>query len=513
MPAAVSLLSVDVAGRRGADGANGLSYAGQQAPPCVNGRSGGNAALAQHGEDAGTIEITLANEAAGHIEVSGRTKLPATSGRPLKEAIEIGTSGSLNLIARGGDGGHGGGGGDGEAGGQGRDGADATQFSSGENGWPGADGGDGGVGTNGESGGEGGAIVVGVDQNDTHLLMLVEYDCGAGRGGDAGVNGGGGPGGPGGRGGNSYTWTTTSTETYYDASGNPQTRTNFHTHHNPGGMDGPPGRPGRDGRAPLHAGRDGVPGSFRIRVTEGDHGVEFTRRYDLEVVGYELELEDAFAEPTSMLHVRRLTLKNTGGMPTPGRLRPEVHLDGSLWVVPVARPLVLPGPLAPGEVHTFDQELSAQVPEVDAPLIGEPLRQTDRIAPLAWQPGAERPYANLHPRKPFTVAFAGEIESVRSLESQTPGRAALVRITIVNNSRRAIGRASPSGRVVGLRFGLQNAEMARHLMLIDLAGRRLTWEDGLDVEVANLESGQTTVIEAIVGVLPGAPGYTEAELR
>ena len=512
VPAEVSLLTVDVAGRRGADGADGASYAGRHAERCVDGRAGGDAALAQAGESAGDIEITVASDSPGRMALEGRTRLPGTNGRSLRESIEIGRSGSVYLIARGGDGGRGGTGGDGEAGGQGRNGADATQFSSGENGGPGADGGDGGVGTNGEPGGDGGRIVVQVARDDTHLLMLLEHDCAAGRGGDVGANGSGGPGGPGGHGGNSYTWTTTSTETYYDANGNPQTRTNFQTHFNPGGMNGPPGRPGRDGRAALHAGTDGRPGSFRIRVINAGRVTEFSRRHDLQVVDYELELDDAFAEPTSTLRLRRLVLKNTGGMPTPQRLPPEVRLAASQWVAQIGEPLVLSPPLAPGEQYVFEQDLLARVPDVEQPIVGDPLRQTDYVSPFVWQPGADRVYPNEQPRKSFPLAFAGEVESIHSLESQTPGRAALVRITIANRSRRAIGRRSATGRVVGLRLGLSNTEMARHLMLLTLDGRRLTWEEGLDVEIDDLASGETSVVEAILGVLPGAPGYTEAEL-
>jgi hypothetical protein len=512
VPVAVSLLTVDVAGRRGADGANGVSYAGRQAGPSQNGRSGGDAALARAGEEAGNIEVSLASDGEARVLLAGRTSLPGRGGRDLRESIEIGESGSIFLIACGGDGGHGGTGGDGEAGGQGRNGADATQFSWGENGGPGADGGDGGIGTSGERGGDGGEIIVKVDDRDTQLLMLSEYDCAAGRGGDAGVNGRGGPGGPGGRGGNSYTWTTSSTETYYDAAGHPQTRTNFETHHNPGGMNGPPGRPGRDGRAALHAGADGTLGMFRIRVADAGRVTEFTRRYEAILVDYDLELEDAFAEPTSTLRVRRLVLKNAGGMPTPRRCPTEVRLAQSQWVAPSSDPLALPAPLAPGEQHIFEQELLAHVPDVAEKVVGDPLRETDSICPLAWQPGANRPFLNQHEHKSFPVAFAGEVESVHSLESQTPGRAALMRITITNNSRRPIGRRSATARVVGLRLGLRNAEMAAHLMLITLDGRRLTWEEGLDVEIDEIESGKNAVIEAIVGVLPSAPGYTEAEL-
>lgn len=509
---AVRLLTIDVAGRRGADGAPGVSYHGQQAPAGADGRSGGDAGLAQPGENAGSIHVRLTSERAGRVEVAGQVMLPRTADRPLNESLDIGESGSILLVARGGDGGNGGSGGDGEAGGNGRDGADADQFSSGKNGWPGADGGDGGMSTHGERGGDGGQVIVEVRQPDTHLLMLLEHDCAAGRGGEPGTNGRGGPGGTGGQGGSPYSWTTSTTETYQDAAGNPQSRIHYQSHHHSGGMDGPPGRPGRDGRAAPRAGADGRPGDFRIHVMDDGRVAEFTRRYDLQIIDYELELEDAFAEPTSTVRVKRLTLENTGGMPTPGRCAPEVRLAGSHWLVPLGQPLPLAVPLAPGEKHVFEQELTARVPDVEQLVSGEPLRETDRVSPLAWQTGANRPFANQHPRKTFPVAFACEVESVRSLESQTPGRAGLVRVTIINNSRRALGRASATRRAVAVRLGLRNAEMARHLMLIHLDGRRLTWEEGLDIELDNIESGATAVIEAIVGVLPGAPGYTEAEL-
>jgi hypothetical protein len=168
--------------------------------------------------------------------------------------------------------------------------------------------------------------------------------------------------------------------------------------------------------------------------------------------------------------------------------------------------------LAPGEKRLLEQELTGRVPDVEQPIAGDPLRETDDANACAWQTGANRPYANQHPRKSFRVAFAGEVEGVRSLESQTPGRAALVRISIVNHSLRPLGRASATRRVVTVRFGLRNAEMARHLMLLAVDGRRLNWNEGLDFEFEQIASGETVSVEAIVGVLPGAPGYTQAEL-
>jgi hypothetical protein len=144
--------------------------------------------------------------------------------------------------------------------------------------------------------------------------------------------------------------------------------------------------------------------------------------------------------------------------------------------------------------------------------VGDPLRVTVHIDPLAVQSRVNRPYANQHPRQEFTVAFPAELAAVQSLESQTPGRAALLLVDVQNRSRHDLGAASAGQRSVGVRIQLANAELAPHLMLLDLQGQQVPWDTGYHTDIPLLAAQQTATVRTILGVLPGAPGYTRAEV-
>ncbi len=508
------LLVIDVNGADGEHGRDGQGHSGSRASRGQDGRDAEDALPPEPGQAAGDIELMLRGASgAQRVELSGRRFLPGGREQQIRESVNIGETGVVRLSARGGNGGDGGRGGDGEAGGKGHDGADATQWSAGGDGSPGGDGGNGGDGTSGAEGGHGGHIVVQVDEQDTHLLMLVKHEVNGGQGGQPGANGRGGEGGPGGDGGRSYAWTTTSTEYTTDAQGHRQPRVVTHHHRNQGGFDGSSGRPGRDGQSSLRGGAEGNPGDFRILVRHGQQTAEYRQRYEVEVVRYDVQLTDEFAEPSSEVRLANITVRNTGGMPTPQRYPPVLVLPASHWAEPRGDELPLPRSLEPGETYTFHQDaLRATVPDIDAVPVGEPLRQRDRIAPLSRQSGANRWFDNLHPRQEFEIAFPAELAAVQSLESQTPGRAAIFTIGMTNRSQNDLGRDSASRRFLAVHVELTNRELAEHVMLLDMQAQPISWESGYQEEVARLGAGETWSRQLILGVLPGAPGYRQAEL-
>ncbi len=508
------LLVIDVSGVDGRDARDGISYAGSAAPRARDGRPGGDANEPERGESAGAIDLLCTpGDEPGSIVLQGARAIPAKRQEPISERLVIGSQGVVRLLAGGGKGGHGGRGGDGEAGGKGQDGADATQWSRGGDGGPGGDGGNGGDGTRGARGGDGGRVAIQVDQRDTDLLMLFEAHVAGGVGGEVGANGAGGAGGPGGDGGRSCSWTTSRTEYRTDAQGRRQPHTVHDQHHNPGGSDGPAGRPGRDGSAVLMPGTDGLAGQFRILVQERGHTAQYDARYEVEIVDYDLELTDEFAEPTSPLKLTRVRVRNSGGMPTPGAQPSAVYWERSPWVEPGSEQLTLTPPLEPRREFSWeDAILSARVPDLETVPVGDPLRVRERVHPLAFQPRVRRMFANQHVRKEFTVAFAAEMDAVTSLESQVPGRAALMLVQITNRSRQDLGRDSSTGRTLAVRIELRNPEMAAHLMLLDMEGRQVPWTSGYREELTQLAAGTTTTVRTILGVLPGAPGYTRGEV-
>ncbi len=510
------LLRIDASGSAGDPGRDGSTPARTAAPRGGRGRSGGDASSPTAGQDAGFIEIDCRRgKAVGKwMEVTGSSRVASGQKQTVHETVSYDRAGSVLLVAQGGPGGDGGRGGDGQDGGRGDDGSSATRWSRGGDGQTGGDGGHGGDGTSGAPGGRGGRVLVRIDDSDTCLLMLIEEDIRGGLGGRPGANGRGGAGGPGGDGGSAHHWTTHSTEHYTDAQGNNQTRTVAHHHHQPGGSQGASGRPGRNGQAVLDAGRDADDGQFLICVHYPDHDVEYVRRYELEIVDYHLILTDAFAEPTSEVIVSHVEVRNVGGMPSPAGDRPEVRLAEGPWVVPLGNSLVIPRSLEPGESYRFETErLVAHVPDLDHIVTGSPLSERTLIDPVAIQPVVERPYANTHDRSEFTVAFPVEIASVESLESQTPGQAAVMRFRAVNGSRSDLGSGSGTGRRLQWHVALADPSLAPYLMMLDKAGNVVPWEPGFQATLDSLEAGAESEMEILLGVLPGAPGYTRVDIH
>jgi hypothetical protein len=506
------LVTIDASGADGVDGADGRGYGAGSALRASAGNDGQDAGPAGPGEQGGEIELTLRSAEAGFVVLEGRGTRADGQTIPIQKKIAIGDQGHIQLVADGGRGGDGGSGGDGQDGGRGRDGDDATRFFSGGNGGPGGDGGDGGNGTSGGDGGSGVRITVVVSSEDTHLLMLVQHSVQPGGGGAPGRNGSGGAGGRGGSGGSSYSWTTSESESYH-VGGERKTRSVTRHHRKSGGFSGSSGSSGRSGTAVLHPGQDGAPGSFRMLVEQNGQLAQYDRLYDLELLDYDLNLRDRSAEPSSQIAIRQLTLKNTGGMPTPGHQPVIICLPASRWVEPAEPALRLPRSLESGESYTFHEEtLTARIADVAQVPVGEPLRESDVVAPRARQAGANRTYLRFAKPKRFPIAFPADIKTVHSLVSLIPGQAALLRITITNNSQHDLGRDSSGRRSLGVRIALLNQQQADDLMLLDLQGEHLDWQKGWRQEIGLLRSGESTAVQAIVGVLPGASSYARADL-
>ena len=263
-----TLLAYDASGRRGRNGQHGEDGASALRTG-ADGESGYDAGPAARGRDSGSIEVTLTRGPHdGSVAIGGTRKDHRGKGLGIRDELDFGDMGFIDLLARGGRGGHGGNGGHGGDGATGSSGSNASRYSSGGDGGRGGDGGDGGDASSGAHGGHGGGVLVAVAPEDTHLLMLLRHAVEGGDGGRPGKNGAGGGRGRGGSGGSSYSWTET--ESYTDAQGNSQSRTTYHS--NPGGSDGASGRGGSSGNARAKQGKHGKRGRPRVGRAVGGGG-------------------------------------------------------------------------------------------------------------------------------------------------------------------------------------------------------------------------------------------------
>ncbi|KAI8950261.1 hypothetical protein F4801DRAFT_602477 [Xylaria longipes] len=205
--------------------------------------------------------------------------------------------------------------------------------------------GSGGHGGNGGDGGDGGTIEIVVHEDQAHLLMAVKWDLSGGKGGQPGKHGQPGRGGSGGKGGKGYECNTAQlmaqAATRLQELPSPQvssgackchggqehctgcdSRPLIQTHKQVEGLDGLNGHPGTPGTSVLHNGVGGLQGNVTIVVQKSDGSrQEYSSLYSLALTDFDVEDEngDGIFEPGEHLFVRRITVRNSGGMPSPMR--------------------------------------------------------------------------------------------------------------------------------------------------------------------------------------------------
>ena len=504
------LAEFDVGGRKGADGAHG--HPGQSAfTTGGHGHRGGDAGPASPGEGAGAIRIELAGDDDTHaVKIEGEL-VARGERRAVRDLVMIDETGFIALRAIGGDGGRGGNGGHGGDGARGANGADATRWSSGSDGGDGGSGGDGGNATSGAAGGPGGRIDVTVREEDTPLLMLLRHDVRGGAGGPPGMNGSGGSGGAGGDGGDSYSWTET--EYYTDSNGNRQSRTHWHS--NSGGSDGSPGRSGSPGRARVKRGADGDAGRFQIHVRSGDSIATYTSRYDLRLVAFAHDSlnEDAVYEPNELVRVFDLEVENVGGMPTPAKDKLALALQPGGWVKPEPGELACMPGLAAGERYRVPGELVFRIKDFVPAEPSDPLEVEETILQRAMLPSVRRGFdayqtADATEQGRFVIRFPLRVSPVQHLRSLAAGEATRVRFTVTNQSRFALGAASPAKRVIRVRVATAaDSELGDEHVRFVVDGRELTPRAGWTHELAELGAGESADLELTVRLSDTAPEY------
>ena len=502
-----TLLGLSASGARGhnavhgRDGAHGSGSGG-------NGQYGGDAGPAQNGAPAGML---LLNFKRGGPEdtalIAGEQRDPrGNATAQMRDEIDIGEAGYIDLVARGGRGGDGGNGGDGGHGARGSSGSDATRYSSGSDGGPGGDGGYGGNATGGGHGGAGGSIVVGVRDEHTDLLMLLRQDVRGGSGGRPGANGRGGSGGAGGSGGSSYSWTES--ESYTDAQGNSQTRTTHHS--NPGGSDGSPGRNGGPGRAVVTVGRPGRDGTFEIECA----GKRYPSRYEVRLVDFKHKSDnaDGIYEPGERIRVDQITVANVGGMPTPSQSDIELRIEQLGWVIPDDAHLTLFKSLPPGKQARMKEPLWFTLGDYQPKSPDDPLACPEEVRHDALLPSVRRSFVqyeqNSREHGKFLISFPVQSPEIEGLTALAPDEAARLRFSIKNVSKVAFGRDADNGRRVTFRLAAHDSGLGdAHAMLLDGDDQRASLKEGWRHEIAHIASGETKSFEATLAIKKDAPHY------
>jgi hypothetical protein len=529
---AQTLLTLDASGAAGLDGSIERDYSTSPGASSGRGRSGNSASPSTPGQPGGLIDILMRD-----LSPVGQRATISISGIVGKtnrsQNLEYSpTDQYIFLDARGGRGGHGGRGGDGEGGCNGRDGSNATRSSRGGNGTNGCDGGDGGLGTPGSPGGPGGTVRVHLDQNDTHLIMLVRADVSGGSGSNPGKNGKGGRGGSGGDGGSGLSWTTPrvtgrkcdSDYTVNNSNGSRTVKkgachdvTTTDTHSMSGGFDGSDGRDGVTRNNPVPGGSQGPNGKFEVIVHNENGSTEtFARSYDLELISFTMldENLDGIFEFGERVLISGIKVKNVGQMPTPaGKSDVLVLLGSSAWAV--ADPVMLKVPqLKAGVEYTLPDQLSFVIK--DSGLVGTDKRVVveDRITPIAKVTRVEKTFDGFRLPKTLTVTYPVEITPIDVRPSIGPGERARIVWRVKNLSQKALGANSELNRILSTGLNLEGGDGRRDQISYLTPTDQKIWNlrDGFIRAIGRIPPGGEILIEGEIAIGPEALPYTSFEL-
>jgi hypothetical protein len=559
------LLKLDVSGMKGADGKHGKSYSGPSQPASDgsgfimnsitqdflydavgvgadvlgllggggsdgnSGQTGGNAGPASPGQNAGSLKVRVSRSGEslkGVLILDADLLYPSGDKKKENQIISYGNSGSIYLYSQGGRGGAGGWGGGGGPGKPGEPGRPATRHIPGGNGGDGGDGGDGGHATSGEKAGDGGVIQVEVDEKDMGLLLLVEPFVDGGNGGEKGVNGPGGDGGRRGPGGPSAMGSETKYRTAYrsvsDGNGGTTQESYEESYEDPwfmiGGSDGREGRRGQDGYASVQDGKNGQTGKVEYVVAKSDGTkVSASAIFNLTLEKFEFTEHDdnGIIEPGETITVNHLTVKNSGGLPTPPSQTTEVFLANSNWILSSGERLPLPKSLQPGESYTFEKPLHFVVKRTEIFTNGPRLMTDDTIRPISVLNDVNRQHPNFRLEKQFQITFPLEISQISGTRSLAPGESTQLVFKVRNISKSDLGMMSEIKRRIlhSIRSEGGNIDIS-HMTLTNDRGQIIPLSEvGHSQGIDFLQPGLDNTVKVNLKISENAQPFTQQNIQ
>ncbi|KAI0185555.1 hypothetical protein EV127DRAFT_502358 [Xylaria flabelliformis] len=380
-----------------------------------------------------------------------------------------------------------------------------------------------GHGGNGGDGGDGGTIEIVVHEDQAHLLMAAKWDLSGGRGGQPGKHGQPGRGGKGGKGGKGYKWerhdgylysctsrclggdTTISSNSLVRSAENVRrnialagvsaqvvatrnptqmivqagdyrshtvcSRPFVQTHKRVAGLDGLNGRTGTPGTNVLHGGVDGLQGNVTIVVhkSDGSHQ-EFSSLYDLALPDFEVEDEngDGIFEPGEHLFVRRITVRNSGGMPSPTR---PIQLKGSS--------VTIDGPI---KVRIREQE------QYENPETGALFIRHEAIHRNAIMPWIEREISNFDFNKVIEIKYPCELRNFKPW------------LRVYNHRTVSIGPQGYNSRVVEI-------DVSFPVAFGELESEPDQWRESVTITPRDIRGGKGLVLRRQLRVHSNAQSY------
>jgi hypothetical protein len=195
------------------------------------------------------------------------------------------------------------------------------------------------------------------------------------------------------------------------------------------GLDGQNGLPGAAVTSDIYDGEPGEKGMVYIVVRKAD-GTEqrYNSIYKLELVDFDVEDEngDGIIEPGEHLFVKRIRVKNTGGMPSPARPIP-LTIVRSDWFEPVDSDegeTYLPPSIREGTSVTLEGSIKVKIrerTETEAPATGVSFRARDTLVLNAVMPWINRVIPNFTWSLPVDIRYPLELRNLKNLSTVAQG--------------------------------------------------------------------------------------------
>ncbi|KAI1750438.1 hypothetical protein F4782DRAFT_541623 [Xylaria castorea] len=384
-----------------------------------------------------------------------------------------------------------------------------------------------GHGCNGGDGGDGGTIEVVVHEDQAHLLMAVKWDISGGKGGKPGKHGQPGRGGRGGKGGKGHEWyLMAQAATRLQELRTPQvspgackchggqehctgcdSRPLIQTHKQVEGLDGLNGHPGTPGTDVLHNGVGGLRGTVTIVVQKTDRSrQEYSSLYSLALTDFEVEDEngDGIFEPGEHLFVRRITVRNSGGMPSPTRSI-QLSMVESDWFKLVDGhdgQTSLPS-IREGSSVTIDGPIKVRIrerEEHEIPETGALFIRHEAIHLHAIMPWIEREISNFEFNKVIEIKYPCELRNFQGLATVAQGSQSKLSFEVYNHGNVSIGPHGYNSRVVEIDISFPEA-------FGELESEPDQWRESVTITPSDIRGGGGLVLERQLRVHSNAQSY------
>ncbi|KAI0542648.1 hypothetical protein GGR58DRAFT_509987 [Xylaria digitata] len=387
-----------------------------------------------------------------------------------------------------------------------------------------------GHGGNGGDGGDGGTIEIVLHEDQAHLLIPVKWDLSGGKGGRPGKHGQPGRGGRGGKGGKGYECNTAQlvarAATRLQELRNPwvspgackchggqghctgcDSRPLLQTHKQVEGLDGLNGHSGTPGTSVLHNGVDGLQGKVTIVVQKSDGSrQEYSSLYSLKLTDFDVEDEnrDGIFEPGEHLFVRRITVQNSGGMPSPTRSI-QLSMVESDWFKLVDghdSRTFLPS-IREGSSVTIDGPIKVRIREREQheiPETGALFIRHEAIRLNATVPQIEREISDFKFNRVIEIKYPCELRNFQALATVAHGSQSKLSFEVYNHGSVSIGPRGYNSRVVEIDVSFPAA-------FGELELEPDQWRESVTITSGDIQGGRGLVLERQFRIHNNAQSY------